>query len=54
MALYGSVSYGAGGVAGSLLSGYIWDAWGAGATYSLAAACGGFGLMLVWQGLRCD
>lgn len=54
LALYGSVSYGAGGVTGSLLSGYIWDMLGAGTTFSLAAAFGGLGLVLVWRGLRHD
>ncbi|MBI5921478.1 MAG: MFS transporter [Betaproteobacteria bacterium] len=36
-ALYGSVSFGAGGMLGSLLSGWTWGIYGAGWTYSIAA-----------------
>lgn len=50
--LYGSVSFGAGGVVGGLLAGYIWETQGAGPTYSLAALFALAGLSLVWRGLR--
>jgi PPP family 3-phenylpropionic acid transporter len=36
-ALYGSVSFGAGGMLGSLLSGWTWGVYGAGWTYTIAA-----------------
>ena len=37
-ALYGSVSFGAGGVLGGLISGYTWEPLGAAWTYSMSAA----------------
>ncbi|MDX9993833.1 MAG: MFS transporter [Rhodocyclaceae bacterium] len=49
--LYGSLSFGAGGMLGGLLGGQTWDSLGAGITFSLAAlfaACGG---LLVWRWL---
>ncbi|MDO8412178.1 MAG: MFS transporter [Gallionellaceae bacterium] len=51
-ALFGSITYGAGGMAGALLSGPLWQHWGAGAMYSFSAvaALAGFGLM--WWKLR--
>ena len=51
-ALYGSVSFGAGGMLGGLLSGQTWDVFGAGWTYSLGALFALAGLLLVWYGMR--
>ncbi len=45
-ALYSSVSFGAGGAAGSLLSGYLWQGMGAEATYLSAAAVSAVALLL--------
>lgn len=36
-AIYSSVSFGAGGVVGSIYSGYVWTAWGPSWTYGIAA-----------------
>jgi PPP family 3-phenylpropionic acid transporter len=49
--LYGSISFGAGGMIGGLLSGEIWDRLGAGATYTVASMCAAMGLVLIWRGL---
>ena len=51
-ALYSSLSFGAGGLIGALISGYTWDAWGAGWTFTLSAlfAMIGFGLVWGWVG----
>ena len=51
-ALYSSLSFGAGGLIGALISGYTWDAWGAGWTFTLSAlfALIGFGLVWGWVG----
>ncbi|MGE5469474.1 MAG: MFS transporter [Bacteroidota bacterium] len=53
-ALYSSLSFGAGGLLGGLVSGRTWDGWGAGWTFSLGAvfALAGFGL--VWRWVRDD
>ncbi len=51
-ALYSSLSFGAGGLAGSLLSGWTWDAWGAAPTYMLSSAFAVIGLVLVALGVR--
>ena len=53
-ALYSSLSFGAGGLLGALISGRTWDDWGAGWTFSLSAlfALGGF--LLVWRWVRND
>ena len=49
-ALYTSLSFGAGGALGSLYSGYTWDAFGAGVTFSIAAACAFVAmLLLLWK-----
>jgi PPP family 3-phenylpropionic acid transporter len=45
-ALYSGVSYGVGGAAGSLSSGYAWESLGAEQTYYLAAAVASVGLLL--------
>ncbi len=49
--LYGSISFGAGGMIGGLFSGEAWGSLGPGITYSLAALCAACGWLLVWRGL---
>ncbi len=49
--LFGSISYGAGGVFGGVFSGYSWDAYGASITYSGAALFALLGLLLIWFGV---
>ena len=51
-ALYGSLSFGAGGMLGGLSSGWAWDAIGAGLTFSLSAAFALAGLILLWHDWR--
>jgi PPP family 3-phenylpropionic acid transporter len=51
-ALFGSVSYGAGGVLGGLVSGPIWQHWGATVLYSFSAAAALLGFILMWWKLR--
>ena len=50
--LYGSVSFGAGGMVGGLASGQAWQWYGAGGAYSLGSAFALLGLALVWWGMR--
>ncbi|MDX8386473.1 MAG: MFS transporter [Gallionella sp.] len=52
-AIFGSVTYGAGGVLGGLASGPIWLHWGASTLYSLSACAALLGLMMLWK-LRSD
>lgn len=49
--LYGSISFGAGGIVGGLLSGQTWDSLGAGITYTLASLFAAVGGWLVWRRL---
>ena len=51
-ALYSSVSFGAGGAAGSLVSGYLWTGLGPQAMYLMAAACSLCAVCLVLFGVR--
>jgi PPP family 3-phenylpropionic acid transporter len=51
-ALYGSFTYGAGGMVGGLASGPIWQHWGASALYSFSAGMAFLGLLLMWWKLR--
>jgi PPP family 3-phenylpropionic acid transporter len=51
-AIYGSVSFGAGGMLGNFVSGVTWGPWGAGWTYTLGAAFALIGWMLIWRGMR--
>lgn len=51
-AVYASLSFGLGGTIGSLASGYAWGAWGAAVTFSLAAACAGLGMLILWWKLK--
>ena len=49
-ALFGSITYGAGGVVGGLASGPIWQHWGASVLYSMSAVTALLGLLLmVWM-----
>src|SRR5574343_252789 len=48
-ALYSSLSFGAGGLLGALISGRTWDHWGAGWTYTLAAGFALLGWWLLWR-----
>ncbi|HMC13152.1 MAG TPA: MFS transporter [Gallionellaceae bacterium] len=51
-ALYGSLTYGAGGMLGGLASGPLWQHWGASVMYSCSAVVALFGLLLLWWKLR--
>ncbi|MDP3539929.1 MAG: MFS transporter [Azonexus sp.] len=53
-ALYSSLSFGAGGLLGALISGATWDDWGAGWTFALSSAFAFAGLLLVWRWVRED
>jgi PPP family 3-phenylpropionic acid transporter len=49
-ALYTSLTFGAGGTFGALMSGYAWDFLGASLTFSIASLCALFGLLLIsWK-----
>jgi MFS transporter, PPP family, 3-phenylpropionic acid transporter len=50
--LFGSISYGAGGVLGGVLSGYGWDAYGAAVTYTGASIAALGGLLLILFGIH--
>ena len=51
-ALYSSVSFGAGGALGSLLSGYVWSSLGAGYSFVFGAFMSALAFVLAWLGLR--
>lgn len=51
-ALYSSISFGAGGLLGGLISGWTWDGIGAGWTYTLGSAFALIGFLLVWRWVR--
>lgn len=51
-ALYGSISFGAGGMMGGMLSGWLWDSLGAELTYSLSAVFALVGMIILWRGWR--
>ena len=53
-ALYGSVAYGAGGLAGALLAGALWEGAGAGITFSASSVLALLGLTLIWRGVPGD
>lgn len=53
-ALYSSLSFGAGGLVGALVSGWAWDDWGAGWTFSLGSVFALAGLLLVWRWVVAD
>lgn len=50
-ALYGSISFGAGGMVGNLVSGAAWDWLGAGLTYTIGSAFAAAGLLLTLRGM---
>jgi PPP family 3-phenylpropionic acid transporter len=51
-ALYGSISFGAGGIVGNLLSGEAWGLLGAGWTYTLGSGFAVIGGWLIWRGMQ--
>ncbi len=51
-ALYSSVSFGAGVAVGSLISGLVWDRWGAGVLFVFASCCTLLALGIVWKFIR--
>lgn len=53
-ALYSSLSFGAGGLLGALVSGRTWDALGSGWTFTLSATFAVAGLVLIWRGVPDD
>jgi len=53
-ALYSSVSFGAGGAAGSLASGYAWESLGAGLTFAAAGVLAVLGAMAAWYWIDKD
>jgi PPP family 3-phenylpropionic acid transporter len=50
-AIYGSISYGAGGMLGNLASGTAWDWVGAGLTYTLGSVFAAIGLLLMMRSM---
>jgi PPP family 3-phenylpropionic acid transporter len=52
--LYGSLSFGAGGLVGGLMSGQAWGSLGAGMTYTLGALFAACGWLLVWRWLSSE
>jgi PPP family 3-phenylpropionic acid transporter len=53
-ALYSSLSFGAGGLLGALLAGWMWDEWGAGWSFSLGSLFALAGFLIVWRWVRGD
>ena len=51
-ALYSSVSFGAGGAAGSLIAGYLWEGVGAQWMYAAAAATAALAGVIAWRGIE--
>jgi PPP family 3-phenylpropionic acid transporter len=50
-AIYGSISFGAGGMVGGLVAGQAWDSIGAELTFTLGAAFAAVGMVLLWRGM---
>ncbi len=48
-ALYSSISFGAGGAVGSLLSGYLWSGIGPGPTFWVAAGYAALAVVIAWR-----
>ena len=48
-ALYSSVSFGGGVAVGSLISGSLWDQWGASMLFTFASCCTALSLLIVWR-----
>lgn len=53
-ALYSSLSFGAGGLVGALISGRTWDALGAGWTFTLGSGFAAVGFALIWRWVGAD
>lgn len=53
-ALYSSLSFGAGGAAGSLAGGYLWDGLGGQSTYLVSALLSAVALLICWRWLWPD
>jgi PPP family 3-phenylpropionic acid transporter len=53
-ALYSSLSFGAGGAAGALYSGYLWDLGGGPLAFGAAAGVSVLAWLLAWRGLRLE
>jgi len=53
-ALYSSVSFGAGVAVGSLISGLVWDQWGAGVLFMFASCCTLLAMVIVWKFIQTD
>jgi len=51
-ALFGSLTYGAGGTLGGLISGPLWQHWGASLMYSMSAVMALLGVLLMLWKLR--
>lgn len=51
-ALYGSISFGAGGMLGGLVSGFTWDTLGPAWTYTFGSGYAAVGLVWLWRGWR--
>jgi len=51
-AMFGSLTYGAGGMLGGLASGPIWQHYGASVLYSCSAGMALVGMLLMWWALR--
>ena len=53
-ALYGSIAYGAGGLAGALLAGELWERAGPQVAFGSSSVLAIIGLLLVWHGVPAD
>ena len=53
-AIYGSLSFGAGGMTGALLSGYLWDSVGAAWVFSACSVAALAGMLLLWWKLKLE
>ena len=51
-ALYASTSYGGGVAVGSLVSGLVWDQWGAGVLFVFASCCTVLAAGIVWRFIK--
>jgi PPP family 3-phenylpropionic acid transporter len=52
-ALYNSLSFGAGGAAGSLLAGWLWTGFNPAVTFGVAALAAGLGWLVAWVWVDC-
>jgi len=53
-ALYGSASFGAGGMIGNFVSGAAWENFGPGLTFSLGSVFAAIGLAITWRGMSSE